>query len=83
MDDVDLFVFHQANVYMLEFLRKKLKIEKEKFYYCIENVGNTVSNTVPIALCNALQDGTVRNKKTILLAGFGVGLSWAGCLLKM
>ena len=82
MDGVDLFIFHQANAYMLEFLRKKLKLENERFYYCIENVGNTVSNTVPIALCNAINDGTLNNKKTIMLAGFGVGLSWAGCILE-
>lgn len=83
MTNVDLFVFHQANAYMLEFLRKKLKIENNKFYLCIENVGNTVSNTIPIALCNAIRDGSLKDKKTIMLAGFGVGLSWAGCICKM
>lgn len=83
MENVDLFVFHQANVYMLEFLKKKLKIENERFYYYIENVGNTVSNTVPIALCNAIKDGSLYNKKNVMLAGFGVGLSWAGCMLEM
>lgn len=81
-EDIDLFVFHQANVFMLEFLRKKLKIDNEQFYYCIENVGNTVSNTVPIAICNALKDGTLKNAKNIMLAGFGVGLSWSGCIIK-
>lgn len=83
MDNIDLFVFHQANAYMLEFLRKKLKIEKERFYYCIENVGNTVSNTVPIALCNAIHDNLLKENQNVLLAGFGVGLSWSGCLLKI
>jgi len=83
MQDIDLFVFHQANAYMLEFLRKKLKIEKERFYYYIENVGNTVSNTVPIALANAINDGVLCGKKNVLLAGFGVGLSWSGCIIKI
>lgn len=83
MDDIDLFIFHQANVYMLEFIRKKLKIENEKFYYYIENVGNTVSNTVPIALFNAIHDGTLEEKKNVLLAGFGVGLSWSACVLRI
>lgn len=82
-EKIDLFIFHQANTYMLEFLRKKMKIDKSKFYYCIENYGNTVSNTIPIALCNAISDGTIKGKKSVLLAGFGVGLSWAGCILKM
>lgn len=83
LQDVDLFVFHQANAYMLEFLRKKLKVESERFYYCLEKFGNTVSNTIPIALCNAIRDGSLKDKKTIMLAGFGVGLSWAGCICKM
>ena len=80
MDGVDLFIFHQANAYMLEFLRKKLKIESERFYLCMENVGNTVSSTIPIALCNAMKDGTLKGKKNVMLAGFGVGLSWSGCV---
>lgn len=83
MENVDLFIFHQANVYMLEFLRKKLKIKDERFYYYIENVGNTVSNTIPIALCNAMRDGSLKGKKNVLLVGFGVGLSWAGCMLEI
>lgn len=83
MDDINMFIFHQANAYMLEFLRKKLKIENEKFYYCIENMGNTVSNTVPIALYNAIHDNLLKENQNVLLAGFGVGLSWSGCLLKI
>ena len=83
MGDIDMFVFHQANVFMLEFLRKKMKIEKDRFYYFIENVGNTVSNTVPIALCNAIKDGFLKNKKNVVLAGFGVGLSWSGCVITL
>lgn len=81
-EEVDLFVFHQANVFILEFLRKKLKIELEKFYYYIEQVGNTVSNSIPIALTETKKTNILNNKKHILLAGFGVGLSWAGCMLE-
>ena len=83
MSDIDLFIFHQANVFILEFLRKKFKIDENKFYYCIEQFGNTVSNTVPIALCNAIKDNTLKDKNDIMLLGFGVGLSWSGCLLKL
>jgi len=82
-NDIDLFIFHQANVFILEFLRKKLKIDSSHFYYCIENVGNTVSNTIPLALCNALKEGILDGKRNILLAGFGVGLSWSGCILHL
>jgi len=79
-DDVDMFVFHQANKYMLNFLRKKLKIEEEKFYYFLENVGNTVSSTIPIALYEAQKEGKL--KGNVLIAGFGVGYSWGGTVLK-
>ena len=81
-NDIDLFVLHQANRFIMEFLRKKLKIEPEKFYYYIENVGNTVSSTIPIALKEALMDGSVTKGKKVLLAGFGVGYSWGGTVIK-
>lgn len=80
-DDVDLFVFHQANKYMLNFLRKKIKIFPERFYYSLGEYGNTVSNTIPIALRNAIDDGTIVGKMNILIAGFGVGYSWGGVML--
>lgn len=78
-EDIDLFVFHQANKYMLEHLRNKLKIEDEKFFVNIAKVGNTVSSTVPIALCDARDAGKL--KGNVLLAGFGVGLSWGATVL--
>jgi 3-oxoacyl-[acyl-carrier-protein] synthase-3 len=78
---VDLFVFHQANKYMLDFLRKKIKIDEDKFYIYLSEVGNTVSSTIPIALCEALKSGAFRKGMKVLLAGFGVGLSWGGCVL--
>jgi 3-oxoacyl-[acyl-carrier-protein] synthase-3 len=80
-DAVDLFVFHQANGYMLETLRKKIKIDSGKFYRCLSEVGNTVSSTIPIALCAALKDRSLREGMKLLLAGFGVGLSWGGAVL--
>jgi 3-oxoacyl-[acyl-carrier-protein] synthase-3 len=79
-DNIDLFIFHQANKYMLNFLRKKNKIAEEKFYYCLENFGNTVSSTIPIALKEAQKENLL--KGNILLAGFGVGYSWGGVVLK-
>ncbi|CDN32787.1 3-oxoacyl-[acyl-carrier-protein] synthase, KASIII [Mucinivorans hirudinis] len=78
--DIDLFVFHQANRYMLNFIRKKIAIPEDKFYISIEDYGNTVSSTIPIALYNAQKEG--RLSGNIILAGFGVGLSWGGCLIK-
>jgi 3-oxoacyl-[acyl-carrier-protein] synthase III len=78
--DIKLFVFHQANKYMMNFLRKKIKIEEELFYYCLERFGNTVSSTIPIALCEAQKENKLSGN--VLLAGFGVGYSWIGVVLK-
>jgi 3-oxoacyl-[acyl-carrier-protein] synthase-3 len=81
-EGVDLFVMHQANKYMLDHLRKKLKIDENKFYMYLSEVGNTVSSTIPIALHEALKDGALKPGMKTLLAGFGVGLSWGGVILK-
>ena len=78
-DDISLFIFHQANKYLMNFLRKKLRIEEERFYYYIENVGNTVSSTIPIALKEAQNEKKL--KGNTLIAGFGVGYSWGGLVL--
>ncbi len=78
--DIDLFVFHQANKYMINYLRKLIGIDKEKFYVFMENVGNTVSSTIPIALYEAQKEDRLHGN--ILLAGFGVGLSYGATLLK-
>lgn len=80
-DDVNLWVFHQANKYMINYLRKLLEIDKEKFYIFMEKVGNTVSSTIPIALCEARKEDKLHGH--VLLAGFGVGLSWGGVMLKI
>ena len=79
-EDVNLFVFHQANKYMLEHLRKKMKIEEERFFINFDCIGNTVSSTIPIALCDAHDQGKLRGN--VLLAGFGVGLSWGATVLR-
>lgn len=80
-DEVDLFVFHQANKFMLEALRKKAKIPVEKFYLAYEKIGNTVSSTIPIALKEAIKDKTLKPGMKVMLVGFGVGFSWGGVLL--
>lgn len=80
-NDVDGYVFHQANKFMINFLRKKIKIEPEKFFTYMSEVGNTVSNTIPIVLTEKLKENCL--KGNIILAGFGVGYSWGGCMLKI
>ena len=80
-EDINLFVFHQANKYMMNYLRKLIEIEPDKFYFCLEKVGNTVSSTIPIALYEAQKEGKLVGN--VLLAGFGVGYSWGATVLKM
>ncbi len=74
---VDLFIFHQASMFMLETLRERLQIAPERFFVNIALHGNTVSSTIPIALCDAHAQGLARPARTLFLVGFGVGLSWA------
>ena len=81
LDDIDLFVFHQANKFMLEFLRKKIEIPKEKFYINMQDIGNTVSATIPIALKRAEKEGRLHKGDKVLITGFGVGLSWGSTII--
>lgn len=81
MQDIDFFVFHQANKFMLETLRAKLDIPEEKFIIDMKDYGNTVSSTIPIALENTRMKGLFHNGAKILLAGFGVGYSWGSAIL--
>lgn len=79
IESVDQFIFHQANSYMLEYLRKRIKIPKEKFYNNMKMIGNTVSSTIPIALKQ--YSSSINKSEDIVVIGFGVGLSWSGGLI--
>lgn len=79
--DIGLHICHQANKYMLDFLRKKMAIEPDKFYYYLSEVGNTVSSTIPIAIYEARKENRLEGK--VLIAGFGVGYSWGGTILEI
>ncbi len=81
-EDIDLFVFHQTNKFMLDFLRKKIKIPEDKFYVNMKDVGNTVSATIPIALRRAEEEGRLSNGDKVLLIGFGAGLSWGSTIIE-
>jgi 3-oxoacyl-[acyl-carrier-protein] synthase-3 len=80
--DIDLFIFHQANKFMLDYIRRKINIPQEKFFIHIENIGNTVSSTIPIAISEALIEGKITKGSKVLIAGFGVGYSYAATVLK-
>lgn len=82
-EDIDWFVYHQANSFMLERLRQEFDIPKEKFVLEMLNCGNTTSSSVPIALKVSLENTPETPNKNIQLAGFGVGYSWgAVCISK-
>jgi len=81
-DDIDLFVFHQANGFILEHLRSKLKIPKERFVVAMDQCGNTTSSSIPIALRIAEDDGRLCAGMRVMVVGFGVGYSWSLSILK-
>ena len=83
LEDVDHFVLHQANLFMLEHLRLKCRIPAEKFMIDFADVGNTVSSTIPIALKRSLDKGRIKPGQTIFIAGFGVGYSACAAMLKI
>jgi 3-oxoacyl-[acyl-carrier-protein] synthase-3 len=82
MEDLDFFVFHQANRLVLETLRRKMGIPESKFVVSLDHCGNTTSSTIPIALRDALAAGGVRSGQIGALVGFGVGYSWAAGLAR-
>jgi 3-oxoacyl-[acyl-carrier-protein] synthase-3 len=82
-NDIDIFVLHQANKFMLEALRKKIKVSAEKLPILIEDCGNTVSSSIPIALYKLRDQGRMVEKQSLMLVGFGVGYSWAACIVNI
>ncbi len=76
-DEVGLFIFHQANAFMMQTVRKRCQIPEDKFFIHLKDCGNTVSSTIPIALKEAFTQGRIKPGMKIVLAGFGVGLSAA------
>lgn len=83
INDIDYFIFHQANQFMLEYLKRKIGIPTEKFCIDLAETGNTVSCTIPIALKNALDRGIIRNGNKVMLVGFGVGYSWGAVTIEI
>jgi 3-oxoacyl-[acyl-carrier-protein] synthase-3 len=81
-EEIDLYIFHQANQFMMDRVRKMSKIPSEKFYIFIKETGNTVSSTIPIALSHALENKAISKGNNVVLCGFGVGLSMAAVLVK-
>lgn len=83
LDDIDYVIFHQANKYMIDFLRKKISIPEDKFFSDMLETANTVSATIPIGLKKAMIDNKINHGDKILLCGFGVGYSWGATIIEL
>ena len=81
-DEIDYYVFHQANKFMLNTIRKVCVLPKDKFYVNLANTGNTVSSTVLIGLKECKDNQTIKAGDKVMISGFGVGFSWGGTVLK-
>jgi 3-oxoacyl-[acyl-carrier-protein] synthase III len=81
-DDIDYFLFHQANKFMIERIRKKLNILSEKVPYNIKDFGNTSCATIPLLMLTNLKKELANRQLNLLMCGFGVGLSWGSALVR-
>jgi 3-oxoacyl-[acyl-carrier-protein] synthase-3 len=81
-DDIDLFVPHQANVRIIDAAARRLHLAPEKVFVNVQKYGNTSAASIPIALCEARAAGRLKPGDTIVMVGFGAGLTWASCVLK-
>lgn len=82
LEDISLVVPHQANLRIIDHAAKKLKLPVEKFYVNLERYGNTSAASIPIALCEAVQEGRLRPDDTLVFVGFGGGLTWGAAVVK-
>jgi 3-oxoacyl-[acyl-carrier-protein] synthase-3 len=78
---IDYFIFHQASKIVIENLIRKMSLDKNKVYFNIEKIGNTVSSSIPIAISKLIKKKQLKKNSKILLAGFGVGLSMGATII--
>lgn len=82
-EQVDYFIFHQANKFILKHLQQKCELLGSPFWNDVETVGNTVSCTIPLAIEALIREKDPSQLSRVMVVGFGVGLSWAGCLVDL
>ncbi len=82
-DEIDFYVFHQANKFMIDFFVKKLKVDNSKVPISLDTFGNVSSPTIPLTIVSRLKNELHHNDKQLLLSGFGAGLSWATSILRL
>ncbi len=83
IENIDYFFLHQANLFMNETIRKRLKIEREKAPYSIENFGNTNGASIPLTIVQLLKDKSIEKELKVIMCGFGVGLSWGSVMMDL
>jgi 3-oxoacyl-[acyl-carrier-protein] synthase-3 len=82
VDDVDVYIPHQANVRIIDHAAEKLGIPKEKIVINVDRYGNTSSGSIPLALADAQADGRLQNGALVLMTGMGAGLTWGSSLIE-
>lgn len=82
-EDIDYYVFHQANKFMLEYLQQKCDLLDCNYWNNVSGYGNTVSSSIPIALVDMMKEHKAGLLKKVMICGFGVGLSWGGCAVDL
>ena len=82
LQDIDLFVYHQANARITRALGERLEIPPERVVDCIETLGNASAATLPVALVAAERDGRLRPGARVLLSAFGAGFTWGGGVIE-
>jgi 3-oxoacyl-[acyl-carrier-protein] synthase-3 len=80
-EQIDYFIFHQANRMINETIRKKLGLPPEKVPSTLHDFGNTSGASLPVTMTARIRDALMEGKKKILLSGFGIGLSWGSCIV--
>ncbi len=82
VSDIDMLIPHQANLRISQFIQKKFKLSDDKVYNNIQKYGNTTAASIPIALCEAWEDGKIKEGDTVVLAAFGSGFTWGSAVVK-
>ena len=81
-DDIDLLIPHQANTRIIDHAMRRLDIDEASVFSNVERYGNTSAASIPVALCEAVEEGLVRPGSTLVMSGFGAGLSWGTAVWK-
>lgn len=82
-NDVDYLLLHQANKYLDDKIRQKLKVPAEKVPYCLNKYGNTSSCTIPMTIVTQIREQAMAGKKKLVMCGFGAGLSWSSVFMEI